>query len=116
MAATVEQFQSDIVWVPVLYRLGMAGVGLFGLAFVLYGWRAAKLAARHSGEIELFGIVWLCLLVGLFLEGFVSWSFMQPGRLAMGLWAFAFPGGVVGAGKSRPAAASASERFVTAVT
>ncbi|HJW76015.1 MAG TPA: hypothetical protein VJ787_10150 [Thermoleophilia bacterium] len=101
MVATVDRFQSDIVWVPVLFRLGVTGIGLFGLAFILYGWRAARLAAHHSGDVELFSIVWLCLLAGLFLEGFVSWSFMQPGRMAMGLWAFAFLGGVVGVARSQ---------------
>ena len=94
MAARVERMQSDIVWVPILYRLGLLGVALWVAVFAVFTWRAAKLAARKSPEIELFGIVWLGVIVGLFLEGFLSWTFMQPGRYAMALWAFAFLGAV----------------------
>jgi hypothetical protein len=94
MADRVERMQADIVWVPILYRLGVVGVGIFVAAFALYAWRAAKLAASRSRDVELFGIIWLCVIVGTFLEGFVSWTFMQPYRYAMGLWAFAFLGAV----------------------
>jgi hypothetical protein len=94
MAARVERMQSDIVWVPILYRLGLLGVALWVAVFAVFIWRAGKLAAKTSPEIELFGVVWLGVIVGLFLEGFLSWTFMQPGRHAMALWAFAFLGAV----------------------
>jgi hypothetical protein len=102
MANRVESMKSDIVWVPVLYRLGLLGVVLWVAVFALFTWRAVRLAARASPEVEFFGIVWLGVIVGLFLEGFLSWTFLQPGRHAMALWAFALLGAVASALRFAP--------------
>ena len=103
-ADQVREMQSDIVWVPILYRLGLLGVALWVALFVGYAWRAARLAASHAKDVELFGIVLLGVVVGLFLQGFVSWTLMQPGRFALALWAFAFIGATAGAARALPAA------------
>lgn len=105
-ARVVEEMASDIVWVPVLFRLGMAGVVLVVLLYVTEGVRAVRLALRGDESVSTLGVILVAVLVGSFMEGFVSWTFMQPSRMPMGLWVFAIVAGVA----SSAAPATAVER------
>jgi O-antigen ligase len=81
---------ADLLWVPVLYRLGMLGIVVVAALFLAYGWRALSLSISGSGDAEMLALVFLGSLVGLFLEGFVSWTVLNPERYPLGLWLFAF--------------------------
>jgi O-antigen ligase len=81
---------ADLVWVPLLYRFGVLGVALFVALFAVYVWRSLSLAVTGSGESEFLALVFLGTLAGVFLEGFVSWTVLNPERYPMGLWLFAF--------------------------
>jgi O-antigen ligase len=87
--AEIEVMSSDLVWVPVLYRLGLIGVVLVMLLYLAGGWRAAKLSMAEDPDAEFLGLVLFGLMVGTFLEGAVSWTFLNPARYPMGFWVFA---------------------------
>lgn len=89
-AGDIEWMAADLVWVPVLYRLGVAGIALFVALFVAFAWRSLSLAVSGTGDAEFLGLVFLGALAGVFLEGFVSWTVLNPDRYPMGLWLFAF--------------------------
>ena len=88
-AANVQTMASDLVWVPVLYRLGLLGVLLVVLLYAAAAWRSLGCALSGSGAAEFTALVLLGLIVGTFLESFVSWTFLNPVRTPMGLWVFA---------------------------
>jgi hypothetical protein len=52
-------------------------------------WGASLLSIRSSGDAETLALLLLAVLAGAFLEGFVSWVFLNPQRYPLGLWAFA---------------------------
>jgi O-antigen ligase len=89
-AGNLEWMSADLVWVPVLYRLGLVGLAVVLGLFAAYGWRALSLSSSGTGDAEFLGVVFLGSLAGLFLEGFVSWTLLNPERYPMGLWLFAF--------------------------
>jgi O-antigen ligase len=80
---------AEVVWVPVLYRLGLLGVAGFVALYGLYAWRALRLSLSASGEAEFLALVVLAALVGQLLNGITSWTILDPGRYPMGLWLFA---------------------------
>jgi len=88
--ADVKIMSSDLVWVPVLYRFGLAGVALVVLLYATMGWRAARLSLTGEDDAEFLGLILLGAVVGTFLESFVSWTFLNPARYPLGLWVFAF--------------------------
>jgi len=88
--APMKRSSADGDWLPILYRLGIAGVVLFALLFLLYCARAFRLALHGSGDSEFLGLVWLTFLVTLFIGGLAGWNIMEPNRIVMGLWPFAF--------------------------
>jgi O-antigen ligase len=88
-AGDVEWMAADLIWVPVLYRLGLVGLALIAALFATYAWRALSLGVTGNGDAEFLGLVFLGTLVGVFLEGFVSWTLLNPERYPMGLWLFA---------------------------
>jgi hypothetical protein len=88
-AAYVEPMSADLIWVPVLYRLGLVGLGIVVALFAAYAWRALALSISGRDEAELFGLILLGTIAGVFLEGFVSWTLLNPARYPMGLWLFA---------------------------
>jgi hypothetical protein len=102
----VDDMASDTVWVPLLFRLGIAGAVLVVLLYLAEGARAVRLALREEEPLSTLGIVMVAVLAGSFLEGFVSWTFMQPSRMPMGLWAFGLVAGLA----SHAAPLSAEER------
>lgn len=88
-AANIQVMASDLVWVPVLYRLGLLGVLLVVLLYAAAAWRSLRCGLSGSGEAEFMALVLLGLVVGTFLESSVSWTFLNPVRTPMGLWVFA---------------------------
>jgi hypothetical protein len=88
--SAVARWSADTLWVPVVYRLGLVGVGLFIAVFVAYLARALLTALRSSGDVEYLALVWLGVIAGTMMETFVSWSVANPNRFPLGLWAFAF--------------------------
>jgi hypothetical protein len=82
----IEAMASDIVWVPLLYRLGLLGVVGFACLFIVAGWRATSLSLSVGGDAEFLSVVLLGTIVGLFLQGFVSWTILDPARTPMALW------------------------------
>jgi hypothetical protein len=89
-AASVETMSPDLVWVPVYYRFGLIGVALVALLYATAGLRTLRLSLHGQGDAEFISLVLLGVVVGTFLEGFVSWTFLNPARFPMGLWVFAF--------------------------
>jgi O-antigen ligase len=85
----VRLMSSDLVWVPLLFRLGIAGVVLAALLYATAAWRALRMTLTSDGDAEFLSLVLLGVIVGTFLEGFVSWTFLNPVRYPMGLWVFA---------------------------
>ena len=85
-AASVDVMASDLVWVPVLYRFGVLGVVVVALLYVTAAWQSLRLSLGGAGEAEFMALLLLGLIVGLFLEGFVSWTFLNPARYPMGFW------------------------------
>jgi hypothetical protein len=80
---------ADVVWVPVIYRLGLLGVAGFVALYGLYAWRALRLSRSASGDAEFLALVVLAALVGQLLNGVTSWTILDPARYPMGLWLFA---------------------------
>ena len=85
-AANVEVMASDLVWVPILYRFGVLGVVVVALLYVAAGWQSVRLSLSGAGDAEFMALLLFGLIVGVFLEGFVSWTFLNPARYPMGLW------------------------------
>jgi hypothetical protein len=88
-ADDIYWMSADVVWVPVLYRLGLLGVAGFIIVYGLCGWRALRLSLRGSGDAEFLALVILAALVGQLLNGMTSWTVLDPARYPMGLWLFA---------------------------
>ena len=88
-ADDIYWMSADVVWVPVLYRLGILGVVGFIAPYGLFGWRALRLSLAGSGEAEFLTLVVLATLVGQLLSGLTSWTILDPQRYPMGLWLFA---------------------------
>jgi O-antigen ligase len=88
--ANMKLMSSDLVWVPVFYRFGLLGVALVVLLYATMGWRATRLSLSGDGDAEFLALILLGVVVGTFLEGFVSWTFLNPARYPMGFWLFAF--------------------------
>jgi O-antigen ligase len=88
-ADDIYWMSADVVWVPVLYRLGVTGVVGFIAAYGLFGWRALRLSLAGRGEAEFLALVISAALVGQLLSGLTSWTILDPQRYPMGLWLFA---------------------------
>jgi hypothetical protein len=85
----VDSMAADIVWVPVLFRLGLVGVALLLCLFIAIGRRAVGMSLSGEGDAEFLAVVLVGVVVGLFLQGFVSWTLLDPARGPMALWFFA---------------------------
>lgn len=95
MAAKVDEWTPDSMWVGVLYWTGYAGVVIVGLLFALYGWRACRLFMDGSGSAEFLAAVLFAAIVALFVNSLSGWGFLDQSVYAMGFWLFAFVAGEV---------------------
>jgi hypothetical protein len=105
---------SDLIWVPMTYRLGLLGVAALICLFAAAGWRAARLSLSGVGDAEFLSIVLFTVIVGVFLEGFVSWTLLDPARTPMALWFLALLAGETWRrrAEARATAAGASDELV----
>jgi O-antigen ligase len=104
----VEGMASDLVWVSTLYRLGLLGVIAVVCLFVAAAWRAGRLSLSAGGEAEMLSIVLCAVVVGLFLQGFVSWTLLDPERTPVALWFLAALAGETWRRRREAAAAPAA--------
>lgn len=88
-AGDIQWMSADMVWVPVLYRLGLLGVVALVLLYGATGWRALHLSLSEGGEAEFLALVIFGALVGGLLESLTSFSFLNPRQYPMGFWLFA---------------------------
>jgi hypothetical protein len=79
-----------MTWVPILYRLGWVGVGLFAIVLAGFAVRSLALALRDPEERRYLGLAYLIAIVLMIILSFVSWTFMEERVYAMGLWLLAF--------------------------
>jgi O-antigen ligase len=85
-ASDVSGLASDLVWVPTVYRLGLVGVVLLVLLFATAAWRAARLSLSGDDDAEFLALILFGTIVGVFLQGFVSWTVLDPARSPLALW------------------------------
>ena len=60
----------------------MLVVLLFGTA----AWRAARLSLSGDDDAEFLTLILFGTIVGVFLQGFVSWTILDPARSPLALW------------------------------
>lgn len=82
----INAMAPDLVWVPTLYRLGLLGVAGLLCLFIAFAWRATSLALTSGGDAEFVSIVLLGVIVGVFLQGFVQWTILDPWHTPIALW------------------------------
>jgi hypothetical protein len=85
----ISDASADMVWTGVVFRWGYIGLGLFILLYLFSLLKAFSLFMRSAGVLSKFGLVFFLTIVSQIGESFASWTFLNPGHLAMGLWYFA---------------------------
>lgn len=95
----VQLATSDMVWAGVAFRWGYIGLLFFGLLYVISLIKALNLFINSEGVLSYLALLFLLNIVSQMLEGFVSWTFMSPGRFAMGLWYFGILSALTGFNK-----------------
>jgi hypothetical protein len=93
LAGDIGSMSADLMWVPVLYRLGLLGVAGLALLYGLSAWRAMRMGLSGWDDAEFLALVLVGALVGQFLEGMTSFTILYPTRYPMGLWLFALLAG-----------------------
>ena len=89
---------ADMVWTGVVFRWGYIGLVLFILLYLISAIKAFNLFMRNSGVLSLFGLLFLLVIVSQIMESFTSWTFMNPGHFALGLWYFGILSALTGFG------------------
>ena len=64
----------------------MLGVAALSACSCAYAWRAASLSLRRDGDGAFISIVLLGVVVGVFLQGFVQWTILDPWHTPTALW------------------------------
>jgi len=77
---------ADMVWTGVVFRWGYIGLGFFILLYLVSLIKAFSLFIKCRGVLSQFGLLLFLVIVSQMMESFTSWTFLNPGHLAMGLW------------------------------
>jgi hypothetical protein len=88
-AEDINDTTADMVWTGVVFRWGYIGLGLFILLYLISAFNAFNLFMRNTGILSQFGLLLLLVIISQMIEGFTSWTFLNPGHFALGLWYFA---------------------------
>ena len=87
---TIKEWSWDSAWITIVYRMGFAGVVVFGALLVAYAARAFWLFLRPDPWAEEYGLLWFTFLVATAISSFIGWGFMDQTRYPMNLWFLAF--------------------------
>jgi hypothetical protein len=87
---TMTEWSWDSAWIAIIYRMGLAGVVVFGALLVAYSARAFWLFLRPDPWAEEYGLLWFTFLVATSVGSFIGWGFMDQTRYPMNLWFLAF--------------------------
>ena len=96
----INDTTADMVWTGVVFRWGYIGLGLFILLYLISAIKAFNLFMRNSGLLSQFGLLFFLVIVSQIMESFTSWTFMNPGHFALGLWYFGILSALTGFGRN----------------
>jgi len=86
----ITHWRADMLWIPIVFHLGLAGLVLIATLLFLHWIRALRLFLSESGERAVLGLTFFLLLSSVAVEGLFSSSFMYWLRYPLGLWYLAF--------------------------
>jgi hypothetical protein len=86
----MTEWSWDSAWIMIVYRMGLAGVVVFGALLVAYAARALWLFYRPDPWSEEYGLLWFTFLIATAIGSFIGWGFMDQTRYPMNLWFLAF--------------------------
>jgi len=95
-ASSVDDTTADMVWTGVVFRWGYIGLIIFAFLYLVSLARAYSLFMNSEGILSQLGLLFLLIIVSQILESFTSWTFLNPGHFALGLWYFAFLSALIG--------------------
>ena len=98
-ASDIDDTTADMVWTGVVFRWGYIGLGFFILLYVISAVKAFNLFMKNTGILSQFGLLLFLVIISQMLESFTSWTFLNPGHFALGLWYFAFLSALMGFSK-----------------
>lgn len=84
--SAIERMAPDALWIPLLYRLGLVGVAFAVALFAAFAWRATNLSLSGRDDAGLLPLVLFGVVIGVFLQGFVQWTILNPWQTPMALW------------------------------
>ncbi len=85
----MKRTTADSVWTGAVFHFGVVGAILFLILYLSFASRAYQLYMRTSGSGEYLALAGFLVVVALFFEGFVSWTFMRPDKGFFAFWYFA---------------------------
>ena len=85
----VGKMAPDLVWIPMLWNLGILGIVILAAIFFAYIWRAAGMSLRTRGDPAVLSLVLLGVIFATFFQGFVEWTIFDPWHTPCALWFFA---------------------------
>ena len=95
-ASSVDDTTADMVWTGVVFRWGYIGLIIFALLYLVSLARAYSLFMNSEGILSQLGLLFMLVIISQILESFTSWTFLNPGHFALGLWYFAFLSALIG--------------------
>ncbi len=88
-ATDTGRMAADIMWVPVLWSLGLLGVAGMAALFAAFLWRAASLSLTSAGDAALLSTVFFGWIVAVVLLSLREWVIYDPWHTPLALSFFA---------------------------
>jgi len=88
-AEDINDTTADMVWTGVVFRWGYIGLAFFILLYLISAFKAFNMFLKNTGILSQFGLLLFLVVLSQMMESFTSWTFLNPGHFALGLWYFA---------------------------
>lgn len=80
---------ADMVWVGVIYRWGLVGLGIFVCLYLFTLFKSFIIFIKSESNLSNLALVLFLYTISQILESFVSWTFLSGHGITIGLWYFA---------------------------